>query len=68
MEEVAADDAVAGLEVEIGEEEIERNVATFGEIGGVGLMGPRAYVGGWGGFGTRATRPRRGGAPVANGR
>ena len=31
------------------EEERERNVATFGEPGGVGLMGPGAYVGGWGG-------------------
>jgi protein LSM14 len=28
------------------EEERERNVATFGEPGGVGLMGPGAYVGG----------------------
>jgi len=35
------------------EEERERNVATFGEPGGVGLMGPGAYVGGWGGFGRR---------------
>ncbi|KAJ7048540.1 Scd6-like Sm domain-containing protein [Mycena amicta] len=31
------------------EEERERNVATFGEPGGVGLLGPGAYVGGWGG-------------------
>jgi protein LSM14 len=29
------------------EEERERNVATFGEPGGLGLMGPGAYVGGW---------------------
>ncbi|KAH9066257.1 Scd6-like Sm domain-containing protein [Lactarius vividus] len=35
------------------EEERERNVATFGEPGGVGLMGPGAYVGGWGGYGRR---------------
>ncbi|KAJ6537345.1 hypothetical protein B0H10DRAFT_2142332 [Mycena sp. CBHHK59/15] len=33
------------------EEERERNVATFGEPGGVGLLGPGAYVGGWGGYG-----------------
>lgn len=31
------------------EEEREKNVATFGEPGGVGLMGPGAYVGGYGG-------------------
>ena len=44
------------------EEERERNVATFGEPGGVGLMGPGAYVGGWGGYGRRGGgRPRRGG-------
>lgn len=43
------------------EEERERNVATFGEPGGVGLMGPGAYVGGWGGYGRRgAGRGRRG--------
>jgi protein LSM14 len=41
------------------EEERERNVATFGEPGGVGLMGPGAYVGGWGGFGRRSG-PRSG--------
>jgi protein LSM14 len=46
------------------EEERERNVATFGEPGGVGLMGPGAYVGGWGGFGRRGGRPRRGMPPV----
>ncbi|KAF9220157.1 hypothetical protein BS17DRAFT_821033 [Gyrodon lividus] len=46
------------------EEERERNVATFGEPGGVGLMGPGAYVGGWGGYGRRGGRPRRGGPPV----
>jgi protein LSM14 len=46
------------------EEERERNVATFGEPGGVGLMGPGAYVGGWGGFGRRGGRPRRGVPPV----
>ncbi|KAF9242011.1 Scd6-like Sm domain-containing protein [Melanogaster broomeanus] len=43
------------------EEEREKNVATFGEPGGVGLMGPGAYVGGWGGYGRRGGRPRRGG-------
>ncbi|KAG6911382.1 hypothetical protein DXG01_016479 [Tephrocybe rancida] len=45
------------------EEERERNVATFGEPGGVGLLGPGAYVGGWGGYGRRGGgggRPRRG--------
>lgn len=30
------------------EEEREKNVATFGEPGGIGLMGPGAYVGGYG--------------------
>jgi protein LSM14 len=50
------------------EEERERNVATFGEPGGVGLMGPGAYVGGWGGYGRRGTRPRRGAPPVATSR
>lgn len=35
------------------EEERERNFATFGEAGGVGLLGPGAYVGGWGGYGRR---------------
>lgn len=44
------------------EEERERNVATFGEPGGIGLMGPGAYVGGWGGYGRRGGRGgRRGG-------
>ncbi|KAI3614858.1 hypothetical protein WG66_003297 [Moniliophthora roreri] len=38
------------------EEERERNFATFGEAGGVGLMGPGAYVGGWGGYGRRGGR------------
>ncbi|KAJ7638248.1 Scd6-like Sm domain-containing protein [Roridomyces roridus] len=38
------------------EEERERNVATFGEPGGVGLMGPGAYVGGWGGYGNAGRR------------
>ncbi|KIJ10535.1 hypothetical protein PAXINDRAFT_101963 [Paxillus involutus ATCC 200175] len=46
------------------EEERERNFATFGEPGGVGLMGPGAYVGGWGGYGRRGGRPRRGGPPI----
>ncbi|TEB18201.1 hypothetical protein FA13DRAFT_1760554 [Coprinellus micaceus] len=43
------------------DEEREKNVATFGEPGGVGLMGPGAYVGGWGGYGRRGGRGRRGG-------
>ncbi|KAI8989809.1 Scd6-like Sm domain-containing protein [Trametes punicea] len=46
------------------EEERERNVATFGEPGGVGLMGPGAYVGGWGGYGRRGGGRGRRGAPV----
>ncbi|KAG0701529.1 Scd6-like Sm domain-containing protein [Suillus ampliporus] len=50
------------------EEERERNVATFGEPGGVGLMGPGAYVGGWGGYGRRGGRPRGRGAPPVGGR
>lgn len=47
------------------EEERERNVATFGEPGGIGLMGPGAYVGGWGGYGRRGggRGGRRGGGP-----
>ena len=36
------------------EEERERNVATFGEPGGVALLGPGGYVGGWGGYGNGA--------------
>ncbi|KZT71244.1 hypothetical protein DAEQUDRAFT_724180 [Daedalea quercina L-15889] len=48
------------------EEERERNVATFGEPGGVGLMGPGQYVGGWGGYGRRGGgRGRRGAAATA---
>ena len=43
------------------EEEREKNVATFGEPGGLGLLGPGGYVGGWGGYGRRGGRPRRGG-------
>ncbi|KZT09586.1 uncharacterized protein LAESUDRAFT_722551 [Laetiporus sulphureus 93-53] len=51
------------------EEERERNVATFGEPGGVGLMGPGAYVGGWGGYGRRGGgRGRRGQTAGAVGR
>ena len=47
------------------EEERERNVATFGEAGINGLLGPGAYVGGWGGYGRRGGgRGRRGGAAV----
>ncbi|TDL24696.1 hypothetical protein BD410DRAFT_785388 [Rickenella mellea] len=50
------------------EEEREKNVATFGEPGGVGLMGPGAYVPGWGGYGRRGGgRGGRRGAAVANG-
>lgn len=47
------------------EEERERNVATFGEPGGVGLLGPGAYVSGWGGYSRRGGggRGRRGGPP-----
>jgi len=49
------------------EEERERNVATFGEPGGIGLMGPGAYVGGWGGYGRRGGgRGRRGGGAGAH--
>ncbi|KAI0077109.1 hypothetical protein K474DRAFT_1643733 [Panus rudis PR-1116 ss-1] len=48
------------------EEERERNVATFGEPGGIGLMGPGAYVAGWGGYGRRGGgRGRRGTGAVA---
>ncbi|KAI0027644.1 Scd6-like Sm domain-containing protein [Vararia minispora EC-137] len=51
------------------EEERERNVATFGEPGGVGLMGPGAYVGGWGGYGRRGGgRGRRGPGQAAGAR
>ncbi|KAH8106956.1 Scd6-like Sm domain-containing protein [Cristinia sonorae] len=52
------------------EEERERNVATFGEPGGVGLMGPGAYVGGWGGYGGRRGngRGRRGQGPAIGAR
>ncbi|EAU88913.1 hypothetical protein CC1G_10559 [Coprinopsis cinerea okayama7 len=42
------------------EEEREKNVATFGEPGGLGLMGPGAYVGGWGGYGRRGGGRGRG--------
>jgi protein LSM14 len=51
------------------EEERERNVATFGEPGGVGLMGPGQYVGGWGGYNRRGggSRGRRGGIPAQAG-
>jgi len=47
------------------EEEREKNVATFGEPGGVGLMGAHAYVGG---YGRRGGRPRRGGPPQVTSR
>jgi len=54
------------------EEEREKNVATFGEPGGLGLMGPDAYVGGYGGSnrgrrggrGGRRGGPRRGNPPT----
>ena len=44
------------------EEEREKNVATFGEPGGIGLMGPGAYVGGYGrrGGGGRGRRGSNG--------
>jgi len=44
------------------EEEREKNVATFGEPGGIGLMGPGAYVGGYGRRGGGG-RGRRGSGP-----
>jgi len=44
------------------EEEREKNVATFGEPGGIGLLGPGAYVGGYGRRGGGG-RGRRGGGP-----
>ncbi|KZT23986.1 hypothetical protein NEOLEDRAFT_1135816 [Neolentinus lepideus HHB14362 ss-1] len=50
------------------EEEREKNVATFGEPGGVGLMGPGAYVGGWGGYGRRGGGRGRRGPPAGVGR
>jgi protein LSM14 len=43
------------------DEERDKNVATFGEPGGVGLMGPGAYVGGYGGRRGGGGRGRRGG-------
>jgi len=51
------------------EEERERNVATFGEPGGLGLMGPGAYVNGWGGYPRRGggRGGRRGGHPTQTG-
>jgi protein LSM14 len=42
------------------DEERDRNVETFGEAGGVGLLGPGQYVGGFGGFGGFRGRRRRG--------
>jgi protein LSM14 len=42
------------------DEEREKNVETFGEPGGVGLLGPGSYVGGYGGY--RGRRKRGGGA------
>ena len=44
-------------------EERERNVATFGEPGGVGLLGPGAYVSGWGRYGRRGGGRGRRGVP-----
>lgn len=49
------------------EEEREKNVATFGEPGGIGLMGPGAYVGGYGRRGGGG-RGRRGGPGGPSGR
>ncbi|EIM89560.1 uncharacterized protein STEHIDRAFT_118741 [Stereum hirsutum FP-91666 SS1] len=43
------------------EEERERNVATFGEPGGLGLLGPGGYVPGWGGYGRRGGGQGQGG-------
>ncbi|KAG8835038.1 hypothetical protein FRC17_005660 [Serendipita sp. 399] len=43
------------------DEEREKNVQTFGEPGGVGLMGPGAYVGGYGTRGKRRRGAPRGG-------
>ncbi len=45
------------------QEERDRNVATFGEPGGVGLLGPGAYVGGWGRRGGAGGRGRGRGVP-----
>ena len=45
------------------DEERDRNVETFGEAGGVGLLGPGQYVGGFGGFRGRKRR----GAPRGTG-
>lgn len=47
------------------DEERERNVETFGEPGGIGMLGPGAYVGGYGGYRGKRRRGRgghRGGA------
>jgi protein LSM14 len=48
------------------EEERDRNVETFGEAGGVGLLGPGQYVGGFGGYrGRRRRSAPRGAGPGA---
>ncbi|KZV92876.1 hypothetical protein EXIGLDRAFT_768602 [Exidia glandulosa HHB12029] len=44
------------------EEEREKNISTFGEPGGVGILGAGAYVGGWG-SGGHGGRRRGGGGP-----
>lgn len=47
------------------DEERDRNVETFGEPGGIGMLGPGAYVGGYGGYRGKRRRGRgghRGGA------
>jgi len=50
------------------EEERDRNVQTFGEAGGIGLLGPGQYVGGFGGFRGRKRRGApRGAGPGAPG-
>ena len=50
------------------DEERDRNVETFGEAGGIGLLGPGQYVGGFGGFRGRKRRGApRGAGPGAPG-
>jgi len=44
------------------DEERDRNVETFGEAGGIGLLGPGQYVSGFGGFRGRKRRGAPSGA------